>query len=660
MPRTIVNKSTSGVIDGTTDEWDLSNDWEDDVEVEQWTKVSPGNKSDTSRRPRRSSMPFHSLPSKRGGPIAKYLDEDNDIFKVSSHGTRSFGNGTNRSSSRRRHTVTVAPKVQHIPKSMSSKLYEEQIKPIGSFGHSSCPTLNYVHEASPTSNDSPPSTSGRNERKMTIRIKKNQWGTTQQAVPRSPQRMIKPSFSASATPSKSKTAFRVWQDATQYDQRESLSERTSRSVLSAPTISPPSSPERQVKRSSTKRTEIPSRWSLQDSDNDVVPPVPPAFAVIASSTPNNKKPKRRSSGKAGSKKSQVTQRSAPHSQKTISITPDGFPVQIDDAQRGVTSAKTIASSPARSNDKLPAWALLREQRASTSSELQHQTNNKSRASVESTEIQSQDMSDERSMQSSIVGSCYEGVTTAIPVTPDRKEARPPPPDFSPSFFKSRSRAKSFDSGERLSWSLKPTENFSDWKIVVRTRTTGSDKSKKTISKKITYHVHRNVVGVGSRKSSYFLKAFKNSSKSVGSSTLIELGSSAALAFPTMLDYMYGFNSSEALDVSTHTAVALRYLGDLFGVLSMFKDVNNFIQDDMNVENVHIYLKDALQFEDERLIDAILSFAARELKGLTSEENGGGAAGGGSSKGGKYSKFMDLLTPKQQLDLFRRAMGKAEF
>ena len=125
--------------------------------------------------------------------------------------------------------------------------------------------------------------------------------------------------------------------------------------------------------------------------------------------------------------------------------------------------------------------------------------------------------------------------------------------------------------------------------------------------------------------------------------------------------MYGFNSAEALDVSTHTAVALRYLGDLFGVLSMFKDVNNFIQDDMNVENVHIYLNDAIQFEDERLIDAILSFAARELKGLTSEENNGGGIGsGGSSKGGKYSKFMDLLTPKQQLDLFRRAMGKAEF
>ena len=145
------------------------------------------------------------------------------------------------------------------------------------------------------------------------------------------------------------------------------------------------------------------------------------------------------------------------------------------------------------------------------------------------------------------------------------------------------------------------------------------------------------------RSSYFLNAFKKSSKSVEAATLIELKSSAARAFPSMLDYTYGVN---ALEITTDTAVALRHLGDHFGVPPMFKEANDFIQQDMNVENIHIYLKEGILLEDEKLVDASISFAARELKGLTSDE--------GAAKG-EYSQIMDLLSPKQQLELFRRAL-----
>ena len=631
MTRTIVNELPSDDKD-ESGEWDLSNDWEDDQEVEQWTAARRSKIS----RPRSKSMPFSALPSKRGGPLAKYLDEDKTLFKVSRPKTPTGNIGVD-AGSKRRHTITVIPKVQQISKSMSSKLYEDQTQPLGSFEAASCPSLNYTHD-NHSSNESvvSKSPSSRNECKTTtIQIKEGQWGA-QQFIPKSPKRSIKPSLSDSGTSILSNCR---WNEPNHYrtlhQRREGLSERASRTADTVQVLSPAPPSPKHVTSSPIKKPDIPTRRLLEKEGS--VPPIPPAFAVIASCSP--KKQTTKTSG-AESKKPRTPSRSKPR-KKILSITPDGFPAQVDDSPRdaapsSMTKAEPVLISPG-SPKKVPAWVLLREQRASLNNNRQRRPSNASITSMVSTEPLN-DTLDERSMQSSLRGSFCE--SQPVTVTPHKGDGTPP--TFSPSFFKLRMRTKNSNGEERLTWTLRPVDNFSDWKIVVRTRVS-SEKTKKAISTKITYHVHRNIIGVGSRRSSYFLNAFKKSSKSVEAATLIELKSSAARAFPSMLDYIYGIN---ALEITTATAVALRHLGDHFGVPSMFNEANDFIQQDMNVENIHIYLQEGIQFEDEKLVDAAISFAARELKGLTSDE--------GASKG-EYAQIMDVLSPKQQLELFRRAL-----
>jgi hypothetical protein len=96
--------------------------------------------------------------------------------------------------------------------------------------------------------------------------------------------------------------------------------------------------------------------------------------------------------------------------------------------------------------------------------------------------------------------------------------------------------------------------------------------------------------------------------------------SAARAFPVMLDFMYGpTTTSNNLEVtttfqaSTESAVALRYLAQYFGMPALLIQVNNFIQSDMNKDNVELYLKEAKVYMDHGIIDGTVTVTEEALK-----------------------------------------------
>jgi hypothetical protein len=206
------------------------------------------------------------------------------------------------------------------------------------------------------------------------------------------------------------------------------------------------------------------------------------------------------------------------------------------------------------------------------------------------------------------------------------------PLFAPSFSVPRfdNRQEDLDNPTaRLTWTREPKDNFSDWIIVVTTATARSN-----------YFVHKNILGAGHRGSKYFNKVFKTSTRSKSRIGLLD---SAARAFPDMLDFIYSFQS-ESVKISTDTAVALRYLSDFFGVPTLFNDANAFIQEDMNKNNIHRYLREAQAFKDEELVLATMAIVVRAWEGVINQ----------SMPREEFSPYIDLLPPQQQLHLFQLA------
>ena len=121
--------------------------------------------------------------------------------------------------------------------------------------------------------------------------------------------------------------------------------------------------------------------------------------------------------------------------------------------------------------------------------------------------------------------------------------------------------------KKLSWSRAGDEEsagFSDWKIVVKRDPSSApspyaaeDERKMKAAGKgstsdppasaapeqtCTYLVHKNIIGIGPRKSEYFANLFQtqnNLAEHASSTSEITLEGSACEAFPDLLDYLYG-------------------------------------------------------------------------------------------------------------------------
>lgn len=159
----------------------------------------------------------------------------------------------------------------------------------------------------------------------------------------------------------------------------------------------------------------------------------------------------------------------------------------------------------------------------------------------------------------------------------------------------------------LTWRLDPEESLSDWTIVVRVGTDGGTEKESTTS----YHVHRNILAIGPRKSQYFTALFrtKHVVESRTNTSDITLEPSAAASFPLFLDFLY----SPKVKMTTDSAVSLRYLAQYFDCRSLLSEVTAFIRDDLTVKTAPIYLAEAAVYRDERLLSAALNVCAENLE-----------------------------------------------
>ena len=220
----------------------------------------------------------------------------------------------------------------------------------------------------------------------------------------------------------------------------------------------------------------------------------------------------------------------------------------------------------------------------------------------------------------------------------------------------------------LSWSLDPNKNFVDWTIVVTSMPSsgedsvtmemsgneeGPSKKAKTDSETTTYYVHKAILGLGPRSSSYFRNLFSTNGmvESVSSESRLELHPSAAKAFPAMLDFMYANPLSarnRGIDVAatTETAVALRHLATYFDIPSLIHYVNSFIEKDMNKGNIHIYVDEAQMYHDETVVNQTMAIASKNWRNLFISED---------AKSWKSHIYLNILDEGRHAKLFRMSM-----
>jgi hypothetical protein len=154
---------------------------------------------------------------------------------------------------------------------------------------------------------------------------------------------------------------------------------------------------------------------------------------------------------------------------------------------------------------------------------------------------------------------------------------------------------------KLSWRLEPAISLSDWTIQVK-EVDGGDR--------VSYHVHRAILGAPPRRSEYFAKAFSSSdfSEAATRTTELNLECSAFDAFPRFLDFMY----SGELEATTELAAALRHCATYFAVPELYERASAYIQRDLSMTTAPAYLKEGAMYADEKLQAAALELCVGEL------------------------------------------------
>lgn len=157
--------------------------------------------------------------------------------------------------------------------------------------------------------------------------------------------------------------------------------------------------------------------------------------------------------------------------------------------------------------------------------------------------------------------------------------------------------------EELTWRSDPAESMSDWTITV------INNGRQTAEH---YHVHKNIVAVGKRRSDFFVGLFREHRQSCkrSNSTELCLPDSAAVMIPPLLDYIYC--GDKALTLSSKTAPGLRYLSQFFGIRVLFERIMKFIQKDLSLRTVVEYYKGCTDLGDQKVLGIAARHAARNI------------------------------------------------
>ena len=175
----------------------------------------------------------------------------------------------------------------------------------------------------------------------------------------------------------------------------------------------------------------------------------------------------------------------------------------------------------------------------------------------------------------------------------------------------------------LTWRLDKDESYSDWTIEIITSSDDEDADEGT--SRAFYHVHKNTLATGSRKSEYFDGIFSSDvgrfQESENSTSKILLPPDMAVAFPGFLDYMYAPLSEARCVLSTDNVLQLRSLASYFIVQALTDATRDFIIADMaNLDRTEKYLKAAVEREDQELIGHAVQICASSIGGIEADSS----------------------------------------
>lgn len=129
----------------------------------------------------------------------------------------------------------------------------------------------------------------------------------------------------------------------------------------------------------------------------------------------------------------------------------------------------------------------------------------------------------------------------------------------------------------------------------------------------TYHVHRYLLGFGTRRSEYFAKLFK-AAGSDDRKTRFELEPLAAAAFPDLLDFLY--DPRGPLVVDTETATAVHHLGIKLEMTHLMHYSMKFIETDLALDTLQTYYQHAKLFQDQTILDMIVQFIGKNITAIS--------------------------------------------
>jgi hypothetical protein len=190
-------------------------------------------------------------------------------------------------------------------------------------------------------------------------------------------------------------------------------------------------------------------------------------------------------------------------------------------------------------------------------------------------------------------------TTASPTSSKKLNAS----GHKPLSKRSQHRKTATATAPRISWKADPEESFSDWKVKVMYDNGDEDGFGVDV-----YHIHRNIVGYGNRKSLYLLRSFRDRIQGVndmrpgqeGAISTIELSAGRAKVFPMVLDFMY-YTKEAKQTLTAERACNVFKLAELLEIPALQKAIADFYAKNLSLTNMGDFLMAAGQAKADRLL-----------------------------------------------------------
>ncbi|CAJ1944431.1 unnamed protein product [Cylindrotheca closterium] len=161
--------------------------------------------------------------------------------------------------------------------------------------------------------------------------------------------------------------------------------------------------------------------------------------------------------------------------------------------------------------------------------------------------------------------------------------------------------------KNISWRSNPEDSFSDWKVEIKHKETG---------KVDVYHLHRNVLGYGVRKSEYFAAQFQEDRVVNGyyetkspKVTQLDLPQAWANIFPMVLDFLY-HNREKTLKLTANRSCAMYKWAEFLGIPALKTTIVEFYNKNISLKNFGRFIASAVQMKAGPLVVASKSKIGR--------------------------------------------------